>query len=854
MDLQALQSLQDWGSVEETIKSAVRGKTPKARLDIVMELVGIGLEAEERVQEVVVKAWELTMREEWWKARYKTLTEFISLSGVAEGVTEIIERQKRTEGKKRSYEAAAAKRWGGKDLVMILGHELLPKQASKRFLELVQTLSIQLPNAKEAVKLLEAARNARLGRRGTGRRGYRDKGQSLQVQDVKMVLEGLKGRAKRARVIESSELTDGSNEQGRMPESTGSTGSSNERGRMPESTGLTGSSDERGRMPESTGSTGGSDGRDRMLEPTGSSDEQSANGRVPEPSSFVGGPHERRANGRMPERSGLASSPSERGDRGKVMEPSGLAECSDEQSRNDGVRESLELASTSEEENSQDDEPILIGKCRCKDIMATNDLISRVRGTKDFDSKAQLLAGMHRRDWIAMCHRHVRVIASSLKLLTSISNKELINSLMSVQGKDAEEVWKTEEGRSLFRKNGRPAEEADELGPFKYCQAVAPEFVFDREAVWHRYAGEGAMEKFFEDGNVVIEGLLDWIVKDYELMAMVDAEFDMYQHHLREQNGKSNLGWCRNMWHSLVQQAIRQDPVVYALHAAAREDGVWWFVSFPYYTRFADVGDSTGFRHIDINIPELIANGRGMNLVQSAVSLDDESESGCTVIVRRFQKYIETWWSKVRKRKEDTNGWTHDVGKIYKKEDIDEYGDFETVKCSRGDMRMTMGRLLHGSTANYDRVRRVVFPWLLAIHSDHRRLEMTGLNKWEDVHRANRDMVGLGKEPTGQPHKFEIGSKRFAGCVEMRGISMLGDAVLGLRKWDSKDVWKERDIVLGRDSEVAWRYVNRVRAELKRRWKECFMKMVEEESAEFGSDSYFKSLEGLCAVANLNVK
>ena len=69
-----------------------------------------------------------------------------------------------------------------------------------------------------------------------------------------------------------------------------------------------------------------------------------------------------------------------------------------------------------------------------------------------------------------------------------------------------------------------------------------------------------------------------------------------------------------------------------------------------------------------------------------------------------------------------------------------------------------------------------------------------------------------------------------------------------MRKWEGKEVCKERDVVLGGDSEAAWKYVNGVRAELKRRWKECLMKMVEEESVGFGSDSYFKSLEGLCVV------
>lgn len=49
------------------------------------------------------------------------------------------------------------------------------------------------------------------------------------------------------------------------------------------------------------------------------------------------------------------------------------------------------------------------------------------------------------------------------------------------------------------------------------------------------------LEKFLEDGNVVVGGVLDWIVKDSELIGMVDAEFEMYGHHLREQNREGEL-------------------------------------------------------------------------------------------------------------------------------------------------------------------------------------------------------------------------------------------------------------------------------------------------------------------------
>jgi len=277
----------------------------------------------------------------------------------------------------------------------------------------------------------------------------------------------------------------------------------------------------------------------------------------------------------------------------------------------------------------------------------------------------------------------------------------------------------------------------------------------------------------------------------------------------------------------------------------------WQLVSHPYYTRYADVGDSTGFRHIDLNIPELLESGRGANVVQTAVSLDDEWAGGCTVIVPGFHNKIREWWGRVVSRGQATNGRTHRVDRIYNDEDKRRYKDFEAVVCGRGDLRMTMGQIIHGSTGRCDRVRRVVFPWLTGVSDDGVNLEMTETCSWEEVSRAHRDMVGIRLEPSGQQHKFGIGRERFGGCVEMRGICALGDALVGCRRWDSREVLMEREAVLGPDDEKAWEYVGEVRSELKSRWKRCFWLIVRAEGLEFGENSYFRSLEGLATVSKI---
>jgi hypothetical protein len=50
------------------------------------------------------------------------------------------------------------------------------------------------------------------------------------------------------------------------------------------------------------------------------------------------------------------------------------------------------------------------------------------------------------------------------------------------------------------------------------------------------------------------------------------AEFNIYRHYLREINKKKNYGWFRNMFYSINQQLMRQDPVYYTHYTALRQD------------------------------------------------------------------------------------------------------------------------------------------------------------------------------------------------------------------------------------------------------------------------------------------
>jgi hypothetical protein len=96
---------------------------------------------------------------------------------------------------------------------------------------------------------------------------------------------------------------------------------------------------------------------------------------------------------------------------------------------------------------------------------------------------------------------------------------------------------------------------------------------------------------------------------------MMLAEFNIYRHHLREINRKENYGWLRNMFHGIGQQLMRQNLIYYVHYTAFRSDRAWRLISYPYYTKYALLGDNTFFRHIDINIPRFLESGRDKYII-----------------------------------------------------------------------------------------------------------------------------------------------------------------------------------------------------------------------------------------------
>ena len=120
----------------------------------------------------------------------------------------------------------------------------------------------------------------------------------------------------------------------------------------------------------------------------------------------------------------------------------------------------------------------------------------------------------------------------------------------------------------------------------------------------------------------------------------------------RRLGNSGSLGWLRDMYYSGIQQIMRMDPEYYRCYVALRPDHHWRLISYPYYAKYAVEGDNTFFRHIDINITQYLKDGRGGNMIQGSVSLDDETPDMCTEIIpgMHTKEKIAEWYNRVKAR------------------------------------------------------------------------------------------------------------------------------------------------------------------------------------------------------------
>lgn len=94
-----------------------------------------------------------------------------------------------------------------------------------------------------------------------------------------------------------------------------------------------------------------------------------------------------------------------------------------------------------------------------------------------------------------------------------------------------------------------------------------------------------------------------------------------------------------------------------------------------------------------------MASGRGYQLVQTTVKLDNEDERRYTLVIPGFHRNTVEWWGQVKKRGVVRDGfvarknpamWTDDERR--------NCGDFVPISCTRDVVHISMLEVPHNST------------------------------------------------------------------------------------------------------------------------------------------------------------
>ena len=443
------------------------------------------------------------------------------------------------------------------------------------------------------------------------------------------------------------------------------------------------------------------------------------------------------------------------------------------------------------------------------------------------------------------CHSHLRRIAAvSAGLYNNISGALIRENMMLTYDNVNRLDDYRNENPSMFRERKHTKTTQEQyLSVYKYPPVERPQFKVDPRFIFTRFAGINDYETWKKDGSIIIPDVFNYLNQS-DILQFMDMEFNMYRFHFRPTPGRPNLGFLRNMFYGIIQQLVRQDPVWYALIVAARPDHQWRLISYPYVIKFTEVGESTGFLHMDLNLKEFLTTGHGANLLTSSLSLDQEYHDGCTVLVPGFHHNIFPWVSKLKDRQIPIpSGTTTDCKHIYTQEDRQMFGYPKPFPCPMFGIRISLSTIIHGSTPKSPRQRRAIYPWFIAVKDNHVDLEINNTLSWPDVGACIRDLEAPSRGVGGEKPTHSLPNFRFPASVIMKSGSALCDALIARRKWIDPEVLSERNILFGSDHQASLRYVQETRRKLLQNAREAFSKLESIEREAFGPNSYFLSLD-----------
>ena len=115
---------------------------------------------------------------------------------------------------------------------------------------------------------------------------------------------------------------------------------------------------------------------------------------------------------------------------------------------------------------------------------------------------------------------------------------------------------------------------------------------------------------------------------------------------------------------------------------------------------------------------------------------------------------------------------------MYTPEDQHQYGKFQPVPSLKLGARITQATIMHGSTQTASSILHVLYPWFLAVESNHMQLEVQEVLSWNEVATCHREIHGSARECLGNPARPGV-TDSLDGAVILPSTLVLGDALVG---------------------------------------------------------------------------
>ena len=287
-------------------------------------------------------------------------------------------------------------------------------------------------------------------------------------------------------------------------------------------------------------------------------------------------------------------------------------------------------------------------KCDCSRVFTfLRQIISK---TKEFDLESTLkllkrLKAKRSTREIDSCYAHLMKLVNRFELQTRKFNKKMFKKRLDAIYQHRVDLISLKIDQIIyqwFHQEARSRRSSDAMRCYRF-EERSINFDFN-DAQWRKLMStlsRDTLKVWQKDDFVIIKKVFTWLMQCAKWTNMLD-ELWCYNYHFREINERSNMSWLRNYLYSILQQMIRIDLLYYYYYVLLKSNHCHHLIFYSYYCKLAQSRDLVHFRHIDLNVDDLI-DEREKNQIQDSIFFIDEFEHDCTKLLLKMHKYLFEW-------------------------------------------------------------------------------------------------------------------------------------------------------------------------------------------------------------------